>query len=365
MTEKIEQFKNIIRDFAKIPKNSSEPTWLEICRYPYNRFEEICSRILAFYFNPEAEHKMKGLWLESLLSAIKKTEWYDYRHSIKVNTEEYAEGKRIDITIVSVDYVIAIENKISAALYNPLGAYREHIKKAYPEKKHMLLVLSLDPILDTKPLMEYNFQRCSYKTLFNEVNSRIGNYMAEASQKYLTFMIDFMKTIDNMNNTNTQIEHNFFTENRENIEELITRYEQYKANILNVQIEHIAFLKEKMSNLTKGAWWVWHGWDLGVTFNEKSHKIGIEAHYEEIEGDPLARFHACITTWKKEDWTPYRETILADFAEYNPGIHENNTGENWNRVYVRIYNGKGDTDSIIEVLEKIYNKLNAITDKIK
>lgn len=137
MTEKIEQFKNIIRDFAKIPKNSSEPTWLEICRYPYNRFEEICSRILAFYFNPEAEHKMKGLWLESLLSAIKKTEWYDYRHSIKVNTEEYAEGKRIDITIVSVDYVIAIENKISAALYNPLGAYREHIKKKHTLKRNI------------------------------------------------------------------------------------------------------------------------------------------------------------------------------------------------------------------------------------
>ena len=45
----MKKFQAIVRDFSKIPKINTEPTWLEICRYPYSRFEEICSRILAFY----------------------------------------------------------------------------------------------------------------------------------------------------------------------------------------------------------------------------------------------------------------------------------------------------------------------------
>lgn len=75
----------------------------------------------------------------------------------------------------------------------------------------------------------------------------------------------------------------FFANNRKDIEELIKRYEQYKAGILQDQIDKIFLLKETMKNLTKVSWWDWHGWDLGVTFNEKSNRIGIESHFEKRE----------------------------------------------------------------------------------
>lgn len=183
----MERFQTIVWNLSKLPKNNTEPTWLEICRYPYSRFEEICSRILAFYLNPKAEHGMTWLWISSLLDAIGKSdEWYDYRHEIKINTEEYADGKRIDITVISDDYVIAIENKITADLYNPLDIYKDYISKKYPDKKRALIVLSLKPILDKRLLADNDFQRISYRDLFEKVGRRIGNYIADANQKYLT-----------------------------------------------------------------------------------------------------------------------------------------------------------------------------------
>ena len=365
MEELTGKLQTILNDFSKIPKINTEPTWMEICRYPQSRFEEVCSRVLAFYLNPNAEHEMKDLWLSALLSAIGKSDYYDYRHNIKVNIEESADGKRIDITIVSDDYVIAIENKITANLYNPLDIYKKHVSKVYPDKKQVLVVLSMKPILNTRSLTENGFLRCSYSDLFKEVNSSIGNYISSANQKYLTFMIDFMKTINNLNSANTQIEYDFFSKNRETIDELIKRYESYKAKIFSDQTEAIAQLKDTMNRLTGADWWAWQNWDLGVTFNEKSHRIGIEAHFEEEGGNPVARFNVCITTWRKDDWIPYKEAVLNDFADYNPIVDESCTGRNSNRVFVWIYcNTDGNLDAIVNKLKEIYDKLPRRTSNI-
>jgi hypothetical protein len=38
----------VLNDFNKLPKSYIETTFLEICRYPRRRFEEICSRVLSF-----------------------------------------------------------------------------------------------------------------------------------------------------------------------------------------------------------------------------------------------------------------------------------------------------------------------------
>ncbi len=355
----------LVADFLKIPKNDIEPTWLEICRYPRSRFEEICSRILSFYLNPKAEHGMKDLWISAFLSAIGKPDWHDYRHDISIHTEEYANGKRIDITIVADNYVIAIENKITADLYNPLDIYKKHISKAYSDKKQALVVLSMKPILNSRPLTENSFLRCNYSDLFKEVNYRLGNYISSANQKYLTFMIDFMTTINHLNSAGTQIEYDFFSKNRETIDELIKRYESYKEKIFSDQTEAIAQLKDTMNRLTGADWWAWQNWDLGVTLNENGHRIGIESHFQEVGGNPVGHFNVCITTWKKEDWEPYREAVLNDFADYNPVVDESGTGRNSNRVFVWIYStDEEDLDAIANKLKTIYDKLSKITSNI-
>ena len=308
---------------------------------------------------------MNGLWISALLSAIGKADWYDYRHNIRVNTEEYADGKRIDITVVADDYVIAIENKITANLYNPLDIYKKHISQAYPDKKQALVVLSMKPILNVCSLTENGFQRCSYNSLFKEVTGSIGNYISTAHQKYLTFMIDFMSTINKLNSETTQLEYDFFSKNRETIDELIKRYECYKKKIFSVQTETIAQLKDTMIRLTGANWWAWQNWVLGVAFNENGHKIGIDSYFEEMGGNPIANFKACITTWRKDDWIPYQEAVLRDFAEYTPFVEEPANGGNSNRVFVWIYsNTDGNLDAISNKLKEIYDRLAKITSNI-
>ncbi|HIZ85176.1 MAG TPA: PD-(D/E)XK nuclease family protein [Candidatus Coprenecus stercoravium] len=366
MEESIRKYQTIIEDFVKLPKIKADPTWLEICRYPYSRFEEVCSRILAFYLDPNAEHDMGALWITALLAAIGKSNWYDYRHTIKVKTEEYADGKRIDITVVSENYVIAIENKITAGLYNPLDIYRDYICRVYPKKDRALVVLSLKPIQDTFAMKSSGFQRCSYRKLFEEVNKHLGGYIASANQKYLTAMIDFMKTIGNMNDYSSQFEKEFFGKNKQCIDELIRRYESYKAQTLKEQIDQISLLKDRMNELTNGKWGAWNGWVLGVSFNESSHRIGIDSYFEEEDGNPTAHFKACITTWRKDDWPPYREAVKKEFANDILKIEEPSAGDNRDRVFVRLYDKKYDNiEYTAGELKKIYDKLAKITSEIK
>ena len=352
-------------DFSKIPRFDTGRTWLEICRYPGSRFEEISSRILAFYLDPGAEHGMSDLWISAFLSAIGKAEWYDYRHRVSVRTEEYADGKRVDITAVADDYVVAVENKITAGVYNPLDVYREYIGRTYPGKKQALVVLSAKPVAETRKVTESGFLRCSYRDLFAEVNRGMGNYIAGANERYLIFMLDFMKTIDHLNGSSSRLEHEFFSRNREVVDELVKRYECYKAGIFSDQVEAIARLRERVSRLTGAEWWAWENWDLGVTFNEEGHRVGIESHFEEAGGNPVARFNACITTWRKEDWTPYREAVLGEFADWNPVVEECRTGRDSNRVFAWVYcNTEGDLEAIAGKLKEMHDKLARITSNI-
>lgn len=47
----LEKFKELLNKFNNfLPKPMYEPTYLELCEYPWNRLEEICSRIFAFFF---------------------------------------------------------------------------------------------------------------------------------------------------------------------------------------------------------------------------------------------------------------------------------------------------------------------------
>ncbi len=134
---------------------------------------------------------------------------------------------------------------------------------------------------------------------------------------------------------------------------------------MQAQIDNISSLKEKMNVLTGGNWWIWQGWNLGVTFNEESHRIGIEAHFEEVGGNPVASFHACITTWNKTDWSPYKESVLKEFADCNPVVEDSLTGNLRNRVYVWVYrNNDGNMESIANALKGIYDKLSMITTNI-
>jgi hypothetical protein len=62
----VKEIDQLLIDFDTLPKTAKQPTYLELCKYPGRRFEEICSRLLCFYLAPNKEHQFKDLFLRSL-----------------------------------------------------------------------------------------------------------------------------------------------------------------------------------------------------------------------------------------------------------------------------------------------------------
>lgn len=361
----IKTYKDLLCQFEQLPKQDIRPTFMDICKYPGSRFEEVCSRILQFYLNPFAGHGLHDLWLLALWRASGQGETLPFYNKVECVTEEYAGDKRIDIIVKSEEFIIAIENKTTADLYNPLDIYANHIRKNYSEKKQkILVVLSVFPLLDSKSkswMTQNGFRPILYKDLFAEVNKELGNYMMSCDQKYFTYMLDFMKTIDNMNNANNKREFEFFMQNKESIEGLINRYNEFQEGIRSQQVEKIASLKERVEERTKVDWWVWKGWDLGVSFHDKANRIGIESSFEATEKGCCGKFHIYITTWNKAYWYPYKDNVLKSFPNYIK--LDENCG---NRTYLHLPIIDGDkTDEIVNALVEVYDKLKVITDKIQ
>lgn len=151
---KTKDINKILKDFEELPKVVKETTYLEICKYPGNRFEEICSRLLAFYLNPNNEHKLKDLFIVSLLQLVSKKEISFDSKKVIVISEDNAEGKRLDLLIYSSNqFVIGIENKITAGLYNPLETYQKRIKE-YSSNNKFNILLSLNKIKDVESIIK-------------------------------------------------------------------------------------------------------------------------------------------------------------------------------------------------------------------
>ena len=132
MEEELANYKSLLADFLKIHIPKSEKTYMGICQYPGSRFEEICSRVLAYFFNPKEEHGLRDLWFRALNLCIKQEGECCPPRNILLEERTYNvegnENKRIDIIIETYSTVYVIENKIGASLYNNLDVYSKHVK---------------------------------------------------------------------------------------------------------------------------------------------------------------------------------------------------------------------------------------------
>lgn len=332
-------FEALIKDFERQPKVVLQSTYLELCKYPASRFEEVCTRLLCFYFNPTNEHGFRDLFLDALLELLSPDAPVRYESDqIQVINELNSEGKRLDMLIKSPDLVIGIENKINAAVYNPLETYARQIA-LYGKKQVFKVILTVRNITDSREMAyirEHDFIVIPYTALFTKIKKNIGNYIAQGNQKYLVFIYDFIQTIENMTGDtydNNKLSH-FFSANAEKIDELVTLYAKYNERILKVQRESISKLMAAIKLQTNDPrWWAYQGWDLGYDhFNAETNKprIGIEASFETINNNPLAKFRIYITTWNLKDFVPYEDVL----TELFPTNHLDKTNDG--RVFLHM-----------------------------
>lgn len=354
---------------------------MEICSYPYNRFEEVCSRILKFYFTPDAEHGMGYLWLVSLIETV-KTKLYSndctsdsyteqinaitdvdfFIGKVDIRLEEPAEGKKIDLIIECANCVICIENKITAGIYNPLEKYCSHLKNKYPGKNIIKIILSVKPITspsDYKKINDNGFISILYRSLFKNVKSLSGNYLRQMKYDYLLYMYDFMKTIENKDNIISKQEREFFYNNSDLIDSIVARRDKYNELVLNEQKEQIAILSEIMG----ADWKTWEGWILNTSLEEGNKRIGIDSNYEATPDSSCGRFCIYITTWCMEAWWPYKKILTETFPDC---FIDEYAGEKKDRVYIHLPKITGNNhEEIVKALGNAYNKLKEVVDIVK
>ena len=179
--------------YNKIPKK--EKTFMEITGYPH--YENVCSNILAFYFDTKEEHGLSNIVLNSLIKVLIShninIELSDNKDKFEVNREYTTlKGNRIDIVIQNENLVIGIENKIYASIYNDLEDYSNTLNKL--KKTSIKVLLSLHN--NSNVVNNTDFINITYKELFNQLKNDLQNYQ-DKNNKWYIFLIDFVNNLIN------------------------------------------------------------------------------------------------------------------------------------------------------------------------
>lgn len=223
MTLSLEQVTHLLNGLKGLPPlRKQELTFMEIAGYPH--FENVCSNILQFYFQPSNEHGFGSLLLDSLFKLINEKlvneEEVIDGQNIDVRREvSTPKGNRIDLVIESDNFVLGIENKINADLSeNQLEDYAKHLESISNGRNVYKVLLSLRH-LKVKPKDLHGFKPITYQLLFEQVIANIGSYFLTGREPHTIFFRDFIQTIQNLQEANSMDQQRltFFHDNQQDL----------------------------------------------------------------------------------------------------------------------------------------------------
>lgn len=258
--------------YKKIPKK--EKTFMDVSGYPH--FENVCSNILAFYFNPSEEHKLKNLFINSFIKILGNKNLdikvIDENEKIEIDREYTTlKGNRIDIVIQNNNFVIGIENKIDAGIYNDLEDYSATLNKLNKNSIKVLLSLydSSSIIKDTE------FINITYEEFFNQLKIDLLNY--QDNNKWIIFLNEFIKNLENCEGEGEMEEDviNWLNENKDKLEEL-DKIREIAHKIIEKKEEELkALLEDKLRvNYIK----IWKGNNEMTCYIDSPNKYHVDAN---------------------------------------------------------------------------------------
>ena len=238
--QEIQAFDALLKAFGQVPERPERlPTFLEITRYPH--YEDVCSNILAFFFDPKNPHGLGTLFLDAIALIGCIEEHQGMSDNVEVTREEYTKnGKRIDILIRSNTHAILIENKILQPSDNPFRDYAEHIKcmpKCHKYKHKLLLTLKPD---EGGTAQQCGFANITHEQLVKKIRELLGTCVAGADTRYLTLMLDFLNTLDNLREgmiMNPEF-FEFVKSHQDDVERLLGRVREFRRE-LRAKIEEL------------------------------------------------------------------------------------------------------------------------------
>lgn len=234
MSADLSPFQQLFTQFQALHiKERKGATFLEIARFPHR--ETVWSNILAFYLDPNREHGLHDLLLKSLFEAIGQdvTGLLTSLHTIRVQTEIItSKGNRLDLMVSGGKFVLGIENKVEASLYNDLADYGATLDSHAGGAQVYKVVLSRYPVVANN-----HFVNVTYAQLVQVVRTNLGNYTDYADSKYLLFLLDFLKTIEKHHNPSSFMENpdvlNLLRQNTAAVEELVKHHNAFRSELVS------------------------------------------------------------------------------------------------------------------------------------
>jgi len=218
----------LLNEFARLPTHEDRPlTFMEIAGYPH--YENVCSNTLAYFLDPEQQHGLGTLVLDALMDVGESDPSNEsLGGNLLVQREVYTDaGNRIDILIESDTHAILIENKIFAGVQNPLADYANYLDRRTPQDgAKCKFLLTLFPTDEGKG---YGFENLTYATFVDRIRSRLGHHVSKADTRYLTLLLDFLNTLDNLQE-GTRMNQGFvnlLAERQEDVERLLSGLSEF------------------------------------------------------------------------------------------------------------------------------------------
>jgi len=237
---------------------------MEISGYPH--YENVCSNILAFYFNPKEEHGLGDLLLCAFLRMTGRNGTVP-PGDVKIYRECVTDaGKRLDVIIESEAFTIGIENKIYHHLANDLEDYASVIDGLGDKDIIIKTVLGLQQIPGT---LKGGFTSYSYSQLWQNVKHNLGAYVAGANPKWLTYLIDFMENITNLAGQDMELQKTdqFFIDYDQEIEKLVNERNAFLKRLTQEVLKLHAMMKNVPETAAlSGEPWIYDGRCLVLDF---------------------------------------------------------------------------------------------------
>lgn len=333
--------KDAVYIYNRIPKK--EKTFMEVSGYPH--YENVCSNILSFYFNPNEEHRLNDTVLKSLLSTIDKKQPKLINNISTDNISVYREyttlkGNRIDIVIKNDDFVIGIENKIYASVYNDLDDYAKTLDSI--NKNSIKVLLSLHNKNDIA--IQKGFVNVTYNELFDNLMEKLDN--VDTTNKWYIYLVDFIASLKGYK-VETEMEQEikeWIKNNKENINNFLDVIKIYKDNILKKSEEYDNLMEKKVSNCKIKHWTgdylsviSYIVLDLGCNLDVS---LGVDG------------WDISINMWKKSK----RDTIKNNMLDNGYNIIKEEDGHIW--LYNFDYDC--DTETVVNKVFEVFKILNTI-----
>lgn len=229
----MKEFQKLIDDFNALKiKERSGLTFLEIAKCPH--LENVWSNILAFFCNPNNEHHLFDLILNSVFETAGNKVIINNFQNIRVRREYPTDlGNRIDIVVFANNFILGIENKVDAGLHNDLQDYSNTIEglakpQSLPAYK---IVLSKNRTTTTN-----GFTNIIYSDLIRNIKKNVGDFTAYSDTKYLIFLFDFLKNIENNINSQSMADNleviNFFHNNIDTVNRLLEYHNKFNSDLI-------------------------------------------------------------------------------------------------------------------------------------